>query len=350
MDTKSAKAKLDHVINIGRVEMYKPIQIAEVLRIARTSKEIDLADVETYRIKSRRWRDGVTYALFNKRSTSSVRYQDDVWNNSAVPPAAMVALGKANATDAVVEAYIYSFIIGKNKELAIAVSTVTSLKSVHQVEALLSTFDSPTLTSSADRLYEILAAAVFKTELSQTSYTISVDRPRGSTKEMSVDILVDLVASHPMPLVVERLGHTNAADAGLDMWTNFGVAVNVKRRLLTAQLLDQIVTDTPIGSLHIVCVDIDLPANTRLKKLRESGLRISITTQRDLMNSSRKLLARAPTSATFVKNLTEAFDKEFPMARTLEDFARERGYSSVLLTGLWKRRDVVSERQCSVQM
>ena len=66
MDTKSAKTKLDHVINVARVEMYKPIQIAEVLRVARTSEEVDLANSETYRIKSRHWRNKVTLELFKK--------------------------------------------------------------------------------------------------------------------------------------------------------------------------------------------------------------------------------------------------------------------------------------------
>jgi len=336
MDAEYAKTKLDHVINIGRVEMYKPIQIAEVLRIARTTKEIDLANVETYRTKSRRWRDEVTLALFNKRSTSSARFQDDVWNDSAVPPAAMIALDKENGTEGLVEAYIYSFITGKNKEITAARSKVAGLKSVNEVEDLLSDFNAPTLTSSADRLFEILATAVFKTELNQTAYTISIDRPRGTARGLSVDNLVDLVATNPMPLVVDRLGHTNAADAGLDIWTNFGVAVNVKRRVLTFQLFEQIVKDTPIGSLHIVCLDIDKTAMTQLNKLKSSGLNVSITTKDDLLGSVKTLLNKPVSANQFVTTLVDSFDKEFPMARTLNDFATSRGYSKIHLSGRWK--------------
>ena len=339
MDLKAAKAKLDHVINIGRVEMYKPIQIAEVLRVARTSGEVVLSEVATYRTKSRRWRDDVTLALFNKRSTSSARFQDDVWNESAVPPAAMVALGAANASSGVVEAYIYSFITGKNEELTAARSVIENLRSVGEVEQLLTVFESATLTSSADRLYEIFATAVFKTELGQTTYTISVDRPRNSPRASTVDGLIDLGAAAPMPLIVDRLGHTNAADAGLDIWTNFGVAINVKRRPLTSQLLDQIVSDTPIGSLHIVCLDIEPAAATRLKQLQANGLRISITTRNDLMRSVQTLLANRSSASTFVNTLVESFDKEFPMARTLGEFAASLGYSTNMLTGIWKRTE-----------
>ena len=342
MDTKSAKTKLDHVINVARVEMYKPIQIAEVLRVARTSEEVDLANSETYRIKSRHWRNKVTLELFKKCSTSSARFQDDVWNDSAVPPAAMVSLGTANKANAVVEAYIYSSIIKKNEGLVTARTKVTSLKNVNEVKELLSAFDSRMLLNSADRFYEILATAVFKTELGQTSYTISVDRPSGSFRGLSVDNLVDLVATNPMPLVVDRLGHTNAADAGLDIWTNFGVVVNVKHRVLTPQLLTQIVDETPIGSLHIVCLSIDSTVEARIKKLQAAREKISITTRSDLMSSIETLLKEAVPSKAFIESLTKAFDREFPMAQTLGDFADSRGYSSIKLAGLWKRPDLDS--------
>jgi hypothetical protein len=338
VDIKQAKEKLDHVIAIGRVEMYKPIQVAETLRMAITTKDINLSDVESYRTKSRQWRDKVTDALFGKSSTSSARFQDDLWNPSAVPPEAMVALGIANSTSHVVEAYIYSFIVEKNQELVKARSTVSNLTSKRQVENLLAAFDVPTLKSSADRLYEILATAVFKTELSQTSYTISIDGPKPINNRNSVDALVDLVFHLPMPLEVDRLGHTNAADAGLDIWTNFGVAVNVKRLPLNVALLDKIVKDTPIGSLHIVCLKIEPAALAKLNQLKKAGLKISVTTLNDLLNSVESLTRNKISLKLFVDTLTESFDQEFPMAKTLGDFIKFRDYFSTPLTGLWQRK------------
>lgn len=335
MDISSAKAKLDHVIKIAKVEMYKPIQVAEVLHVARTTGGIDLGNLETYRTKSRHWRDQVTTQLYSKHSTSSARYQDDVWNDNAVPPTAMVALGEENSTDGRVETYIYSFVIGKNKELVSARASIRSLSSIGDVTNLLEMFDAASLRSSAERLYEILATAVFKTELQLTSYTISVDRPRQGNDKLSIDKLVDLVATHPIPLAVDRLGHTNAADAGLDIWTNFGVAVNVKRRALTVQLLRQVVKDTPIGALHIVCLDVDASALSLLEELRSSGLSISITTKLDLMNSVARLLASPEASHKFLNTLTDSFDREFPMARTLGEFVISRGYDTASLSGRW---------------
>jgi len=339
MDIEQAKGKLDHVIAISRVEMYKPIQVAETLRFAALSDHINLANVETYRTLSRRWRDEVTYSLFDKRSTSSARFQDDIWNTSAVPPQAMVALGHANSPGHIVEAYIYSFIIEKNQELVSARSTVSNLQNRKQVESLLAAFNKPALTSSADRLFEILATAVFKTELSQTSYTITVDRPKSATPRKSIDGLVDLVCEIPMPLEVDRLGHTNAADAGLDIWTNFGVAVNVKRRPLNIALLEQIAKDTPIGSLHIVCQKVEQSALSRLNQLKNEGINISITTEEDLLNSIETLMGNKTTLKHFIEILTKAFDQEFPMAKTLGDFVNARGYVSIPLKGIWQLRN-----------
>ncbi len=54
-----AKNELDLIIKKSRVHLYKPIQIAEILYCARTQAnlEIDLTDLETYRNRSKKWRD-----------------------------------------------------------------------------------------------------------------------------------------------------------------------------------------------------------------------------------------------------------------------------------------------------
>lgn len=336
MDINEAKQKLDHVISISRVEMYKPIQVAEVLYRARQDKAVELTKVETYRVKSRQWRDDVTLELFNKRSTSSARFQDDLWNDTAVPPDAMSALGRANSGNKVVEAYIYHFVAEKNRALASARTTLSNLQTSDELQDVLEVFASSDLTSSADRLFEILATAVFKCELNQSGYTIQIDRSSSFGSAKSVDSLVDLVARGPMPLRVGRLGHTNAADGGLDIWTNFGVAISVKRRPLSTALLEQILQDTTVGALHIVCLDVEPPANAMLKKLKAQGREISITSVTDLLQSVQHLLSAPKTRAALVGDLTESFDKEFPMAQTLSHFLEKRGYLAVELNGIWR--------------
>ncbi len=54
-----AKDALDSVINKSRVHLYKPIQIAEILFSERTNSDlnINLKELETYRTRSKKWRD-----------------------------------------------------------------------------------------------------------------------------------------------------------------------------------------------------------------------------------------------------------------------------------------------------
>ena len=71
MDLLDAKKRLDAVINKARTQFYKPIQIAEVLHRNRIERDIDLNDVETYRTRSKKWRDDVCEKIVGRGSTSS---------------------------------------------------------------------------------------------------------------------------------------------------------------------------------------------------------------------------------------------------------------------------------------
>jgi len=108
MELTEAKASLDNIIKKARVHLYKPIQIAEILHRDRISTDIDLSDLETYRAKSKKWRDLVCIPFLGRTSTSSSKYQDDLFNANAVPPEAITMLGKENRSkNGIVESYIY---------------------------------------------------------------------------------------------------------------------------------------------------------------------------------------------------------------------------------------------------
>lgn len=93
MTILEAKQALDKIISKGRVHLYKPIQIAEILYRDRVHGDIDLADLNTYRNTSKKWRDIICLRFLGRTSTSSARYQDDVFNENAVPPAVLEVLG-----------------------------------------------------------------------------------------------------------------------------------------------------------------------------------------------------------------------------------------------------------------
>lgn len=75
---EEAKNALDTVIRKSRVHLYKPIQIAEILYRDRVFKDINTSDLETYRTKSKMWRDTISIALLGRKCTSSAKFQDDI--------------------------------------------------------------------------------------------------------------------------------------------------------------------------------------------------------------------------------------------------------------------------------
>jgi len=118
MNKQEAKAALDKIIQKSRIYLYKPIQIAEILYHHRTEHIINLADLETYRKISKRWRDEVSIQLLGRVCTSSCKFQDNLFDANAVPPEALVVLGQENErTGGAVEAYIYRLFDKKHSQL-----------------------------------------------------------------------------------------------------------------------------------------------------------------------------------------------------------------------------------------
>ncbi|MEL4896392.1 HaeII family restriction endonuclease [Crocosphaera sp. Alani8] len=123
-EIEKAKTQLDKIINKSRTRFYKPIQIAEVLYHSRIQQNIDPLNKEDYRIKSKVWRDQVTDRLLKQSSTSSSRFQDDIWNNNAMPPDILNILDTFNKDHpGVIEKYIYE----KFKEKMGVISSILKL-------------------------------------------------------------------------------------------------------------------------------------------------------------------------------------------------------------------------------
>lgn len=118
-----AKDVLDAVIRKSRVHLYKPIQIAEILYRDRVRNDINLLNIEDYRTKSKKWRDEVSQVLLGRVCTSSAKFQDDLFNDTAIPPVLINELGKENRrTNGAVEAYIYRRFTNKHNQLADALN------------------------------------------------------------------------------------------------------------------------------------------------------------------------------------------------------------------------------------
>jgi hypothetical protein len=324
MNLTSAREKLDRVIQLSRVEMYKPIQIAETLREFTLNKSIDPAKLETYRNLSRELRDRVTLKLIGKVSTSSMRFQDDLWNSSALPPDALSVLSTANSKHQV-EEYIYQHVYLKSVQMIEIRKVLDNIKEFKDIENIFKLFNSPGLRSSADRLFEVFALSVLQTQIEKSDFTFTLSGNTSSISGVTGKKLISIAEGQGNRLELAKMGHTNAADAGLDIWTNFGVVVSVKNYNLDKDLFRKVISDTPVGLLVIICEKVTNDVEKDLLKLSENRPVVLIT-QKELFDDAEMLLKKPYRASVFVHKLISFYDKEFPLTVTLEDFMKKRNY------------------------
>ena len=227
-----ARKSLDAVIRKSRVHLYKPIQIAEILYHDRVYHDVDLNDLETYRNRSKKWRDDVSRPLLGRICTSSARFQDNLFEENAIPPQVIAVLGEENRrTQGAVEAYIYRQFNTKHDQMAEALHVCqTATPENFDVKAFIDSFwQEPGLKRSLDKIYEIVVYALFSAlvEEMQLQVTVSVTKDKigiltaFSAFARKVMCLEPTKLTHTEQAKVFRVGVTNAADRGLDMYSNF---------------------------------------------------------------------------------------------------------------------------------
>lgn len=346
MKIAEAKQALDKVINKGRVHLYKPIQIAEILYRDRVEKDITLSELSTYRNISKRWRDIVCLQFLGRKSTSSARYQDDVFNENAVPPVVLEILGKENREkNGIVEAYVYRKFLERFSQMSTGLNyTITHDKSNFRLDEFLAMFwGEPGLRRSIDKIYEIIVYSLFSALVEALEVSVEV-----SMNPKKIDILEEFedFAKNVIQLTLEkttvklkasinRLGVTNASDRGLDMWANFGLAIQIKHLSLTEELAENIVTSISADRIVIVCKSTEQKIIVSL--LNQIGWKSkiqSIITETDLLRWYEKAL-RGKFSKIIgnkvLKILTDEIQVEFPATDNQEfvKFIIQRGYNKL---------------------
>ncbi|GAB4317995.1 MAG: HaeII family restriction endonuclease [Phototrophicales bacterium] len=344
-----AKKALDRIIDIARVHFYKPIQIAEILHHDRTQPgNIDITSLETYRSISKKWRDAISQRLVGSISTSSSRYQDNVFDKNAMPPHHLAELAEVNRQEnGIVECYIYHRMGQKWGDLLeshnyLLNSTVSSFNLSH----FLAFFERSTgLTRSVDKAYEIIVYSLFSTLVHALNATITLSLENPDPQIMRdfnsfIQQVLGLSTEQPRQTLsaqLYRAGVTNAADRGLDMWTNYGPVVQVKHLRLDRQLAESMSDELPTSSMIIVCKTAD--ADLIQSLLSQLGLRIrGIITQDDLENWYHlcQTTYHNTLGEKLLVNLRREFKQEFPQLVEFEHFLKERGYSPDNLTGIWQ--------------
>lgn len=265
---ETAKNALDTLIRKSRVHFYKPIQIAEILHKYRTSKTyfINILDKNTYKNISKKWRDNVTKSLIGNVSTSSAMYQNNLFDENAIPPTILKTLSdENNKTHGAVEAYIYRSL---NKRLKLLTSGVdyclTHNKDNFHLEKFLEVFwQEAGLKRSIDKVYECIVYALIASLVNaiEVDITLSYNKEKKDIiqefEDFSKAILNISVANAIFQTngSVHRIGATNAADRGLDIWTNFGVIVQIKHLSLTEKEAEKICDSVNADRIVIVCKD-----------------------------------------------------------------------------------------------
>lgn len=346
---KDAKEALDKIIRKGRVHLYKPIHIAEILYYSRNKlADIRIDELDTYRTISRKWRDEVSLRLVGRKSTSSARYQDDVFNENSMPPHLLALLDAENKRkDGVVEAYIYHRLKQRLQDVADAYDYLNqSSENEFSLGDFLNYFEQrPGLKRSVGKAYEIVVYALFSTLVEELKATVSL-----TLENPDPEVLDDfaLFAEYVLgvnkdntvierPARIYRGGVANAADRGLDMWTNFGPAVQVKHLRLDAELADDITEEVATEEVVIVCKTAE--ADLIRSLLNQIGRRIrGVITQDDLLHWYELCLTKYKNRLgdKVLKHLRNEFVQEFPSSQELLPFLRERGYTITPLSGQWQ--------------
>lgn len=345
MDRERAKAALDNLIKISRIHFYKPIQIAEILYHKRcVNPSMDLLNKEEYRTISKKWRDDVSIELLGRKCTSSARFQDDLFNENAIPPEVLAVLGEENdRTGGAVEAYIYKRFINKHNQLAEALDyCLQSTKENFDVKKLINSFrEEAGLKRSLDKLYEIIVFALFSTIIDVLDVTvqISIDEQKLEIVKEFEDFTKSVMCidfSKPVNIQkarVYRVGVTNAADRGLDMYANWGPAIQIKHLTLDVELAEEIVDSVSSDKIIIVCKTAEKDVIVSLLTQIGWKSRIqSIITEDDLISWYEKALRgkySEQMGSKLIGTLIEEIAEEFPSVDTQKNILSSRHYERI---------------------
>lgn len=201
-----------------------------------------------------------------------------------------------------------------------------------------------------DKIYEIVVYSLFSALVKSLKITITVEADVAKQKLLEefsdfAERVIGLSKERSKVTVnakINRVGVTNAADRGLDMWANFGMAIQIKHLSLTEELAENIVSSVSSDRIVIVCKDSEEKLIVSL--LTQIGWKSkiqSIITEKDLICWYDKALRGSFAEELGDKVLSTLYDEillEFPATdcEDFNDFKHSRGYDSIVSTGIWK--------------
>lgn len=197
------------------------------------------------------------------------------------------------------------------------------------------------LKRSLDKIYEIIVYALFSTLVEALHLEVEI-----TVKEDAYPLLKEfedfsqkvmcLNSSTPQYIQdakVYRVGVTNAADRGLDMYSNWGPAIQIKHLSLDVTLAENIVNSVSSDKVVIVCKDAE--KDIIISLLSQIGWRAhiqSIVTENDLINWYEKALRGKYSTILGDKLLfclAQEIAEEFPSVDNTPDIIKSRHYEKI---------------------
>ena len=282
--------------------------------------------------------------LLGRICTSSAKFQDNLFDDNAIPPKILAVLGRANEmTNGGVEAYIYNQFTVRHNQLNKALDyCLNALPESFSVKTFIDSFWSePGLKRSLDKIYEIIVYALFSTLVNATNLKVEIyiDEKSLPIIEEFADFsrkVMCLDVTHPKYIqaaAVYRVGVTNAADRGLDMYSNWGPAIQIKHLSLDLELARNIVESVSSDRIVIVCKDAEKDViNAILSQIGWGGRIQSIVTESDLISWYEKALRgiySEDLAQSLLDSLAEEISLEFPSVDDTPEILKQRKYDEV---------------------
>lgn len=347
---RSPKDRLDELIHKTGMHFYRPILIAEILHHDRIINRIDFADPNSYRSRQiiSQWRETICPRLIGHapilKGQALLRLFDQ-----ALPPSILQELAEANRYGhGVVEAYLYRHLRNRLMKVAEVRALLAAAKPENfDVNCFVGRFEDPRLRRNIRQAYEILGYALFASLAKHLRAAIKLD-----VDSRSINILRDfgdsaylLLGIDAAKITASQLGRVdvaNAADAGLDMWANFGPAIQVKHiTIQSKEEVDEITDRIMADQVVIVCKQAEsavieaVMSQTDLRdRIRGFVTEVDLIAWCDLCKSEKY---RATLGSDLIAELRRQFDLEFPSSDDgrVEAFFRERGYDQGRSAGEW---------------
>ncbi len=200
------------------------------------------------------------------------------------------------------------------------------------------------LRRSIDKVYEIIVYSLFSAlvEALEVAVEVRMNPEKIDILEEFADFSKSVMQLTPEQTTIKlkarinRVGVTNAADRGLDMWANFGLAIQIKHLSLTEELAENIVSSVSADRIVIVCKAAEQKIIVSL--LNQLGWRSkiqSIVTETDLLSWYEKALRGKFADSIgdrVLQKLANEIQVEFPTTdkREFLQFMEKRGYDKLV--------------------